>query len=112
MVNLLENAALYGGGATTVTLRDGPTGDGEATIEVLVDDRGPGVRPAERSKVFERFYRGLASGRRGAGTGTGLGLSLVAEHVRLNGGRVWVEEAPGGGARFVVQLPVPDEDGW
>jgi signal transduction histidine kinase len=113
MVNLLENAALYGRGATAVTLRDGPAGEGgTATIEVLVDDAGPGVPPAERSKVFERFYRGLASGRRGAGTGTGLGLSLVSEHVRLNGGRVWVEEAPGGGARFVVQLPVPDEDAW
>jgi signal transduction histidine kinase len=113
MVNLIENAALYGGGATAVTLRDGPAAeDGTPTLEVVVDDAGPGVPPAERSKVFERFYRGQASGRRGAGTGTGLGLSLVAEHVRLNGGVVWVEEAPGGGARFVVQLPVPAEEAW
>ena len=50
--------------------------------------RGPraGLSPTERSRVFERFYRGQASGQRGAGTGTGLGLALVAEHVRLNGG--------------------------
>jgi signal transduction histidine kinase len=111
IVNLLENAALYGGGATAVTLRDGPVTDGVRTLEVVVDDAGPGVPASERTKVFERFYRGQASGRRGVGTGTGLGLSLVAEHVRLNGGRVWVEDAPGGGARFVVQLPAADEEG-
>ena len=47
-------------------------------------------------------------GRRGAGTGTGLGLALVAEHVRLHGGRVRVDDRPDGepGARFVVELPV------
>ena len=66
----------------------------------------PGLPPAERARVFERFYRGQAAGRRGTGTGTGLGLALVAEHVRLNGGTVWVEESEGGGARFVVELPV------
>ena len=53
---------------------------------------GPGVAAAERSHVFERFYRGRPSGQRGTGTGTGLGLALVAEHVRLNGGTVWVED--------------------
>ena len=113
MVNLLENATLYGGGATAVTLRDGPVVDsGTPTVEVTVEDHGPGVPLAERSKIFDRFYRGQASGRRGAGTGTGLGLSLVSEHVRVNEGRVWVEDAPGGGACFVVQLPVSEEEAW
>ena len=114
MANLLENAALYGGGATAVTASPGPPRDGRPTVRVAVEDAGSGVPEPERARVFERFYRGQASGRRGRGTGSGLGLSLVAEHVRLNRGRVWVEEPTGGGARFVVELPAdpdPDPDG-
>jgi signal transduction histidine kinase len=107
MANLLENATFYGGGATAVSADRGPNRpDGRPTVQIAVDDHGPGVAPAERSRIFARFYRGQASGRRGAGTGTGLGLALVAEHVRLHDGRVWVEEAPEGGARFVIELPV------
>ncbi len=113
MANLLENAALYGGGATRVRARPGPArADGRATIRVSVEDRGAGIDPAERARVFERFYRGQASGQRGAGTGTGLGLALVAEHVRLHGGAVWADEAGGGGARFTVELPVQDPEAW
>ena len=67
--------------------------------------RARGAR-AERAHLFERFYRGGRAGQRAAGEGTGLGLSLVAEHVRLHGGRVWSEDAPGGGTRFVVELPL------
>jgi len=73
-----------------------------------VEDAGPGIPREERDRVFERFARGSAvAGRRGAGSGTGLGLALVAEHVKLHGGRVWVETSPAGGARFVVELPLP-----
>jgi signal transduction histidine kinase len=75
-------------------------------VEVTVDDAGPGIEPAERTKVFERFYRGSASGRRGTGTGTGLGLALVAEHMHVMQGSVRVESSPDGGARFVLSLPV------
>jgi len=111
MANLLENAAFYGGGATVVVATPGPVlPDGRPTIQVAVEDRGPGVAASERTRVFDRFYRGQAAGRRGAGTGTGLGLALVAQHVRLNGGRVWAEDGPDGlGARFVIELPVADE---
>ena len=101
VTNLVENAAAYGGGATRVRV---DRFDG--VVRVAVEDRGPGVPEPERSQVFERFFRGSAAGRRGAGSGTGLGLALVAEHVRLHGGRVWVEDAEGDcGARFVVELP-------
>ena len=101
VANLVENAAAYGGGATRVDVtRD------NGSVRLVVDDEGPGVPADERTKVFDRFFRGSASGRRGTGSGSGLGLALVAEHVRLHGGRVWVEDAPGGrGARFVVELP-------
>ena len=90
MVNLMENASHYGGGVTEIAV--GP-GEGDQ-VEVTVDDAGPGIEPQERSKVFERFYRGSASGRRGTGTGTGLGLALVAEHMRVMDGAVRVEASP------------------
>jgi two-component system sensor histidine kinase MtrB len=110
MVNLMENASHYGGGVTEIAV--GPGGDDQ--VEVTVDDAGPGIDPLERNKVFERFYRGSASGRRGTGTGTGLGLALVAEHMHVMQGDVRVESSPTGGARFVLSLPVladVDEDG-
>jgi signal transduction histidine kinase len=101
VANLVENAAAYGGGATGVGVE---RHDGK--VRVVVEDAGGGVPPLERTKVFERFFRGSASGRRGTGGGSGLGLALVAEHVHLHGGDVWVEDGPGGvGARFVVELP-------
>jgi two-component system sensor histidine kinase MtrB len=101
--NLVENAARYGGGATRVIVDAG-----HYVARVAVDDEGPGVAPEEREAIFERFFRGSASGqRRGGGQGSGLGLSLVTEHVRLHGGRVWVEDNPVGvGARFVVEIPL------
>jgi signal transduction histidine kinase len=102
MVNLMENADNYGGGVTTVAVR--PADD--MMVEVTVEDDGPGIDPRERTKVFERFYRGSASGRRGTGTGTGLGLALVAEHMRVMRGDVRVESSDAGGARFVLSLPV------
>jgi len=72
-----------------------------------VEDSGPGVPPSERTVIFDRFSRGREGGNRGADSGTGLGLALVDEHIRLHGGRVWVEDRPsvGGGARFVIELP-------
>ncbi|HVC15373.1 MAG TPA: ATP-binding protein [Acidimicrobiales bacterium] len=104
--NLLENASLYGGGATAVRVAPGGEPDGRApSIRVSVEDAGPGLPPSERARIFERFYRGHAAFQRGAGTGTGLGLALVAEHVRLQGGKVWADEADGGGARFTIELP-------
>ena len=106
MVNLMENAANYGGGVIEIGVGPG-AGD---WVEVTVDDAGPGIDPAERTRVFERFYRGSASGRRGTGTGTGLGLALVAEHMRVMRGTARVESAPEGGARIVLSLPVLDDD--
>ncbi len=117
MSNLLENASLYGGGATAVRVELGTPFDGHPrAVRVTVEDSGPGLPPTERARVFERFYRGHAAFKRGAGTGTGLGLALVAEHVRLHGGRVWADEAAGGGARFSIELPGDlsdaDDDEW
>lgn len=100
LVNLLENAGAHGVAVAGVEV--GREGD---VVLLAVEDRGPGVPPEERTRVFERFYRGGAAGRRGDGSGAGLGLALVVEHARLHGGRAYVEDAASGGARFVVELP-------
>ena len=121
MANLVENATLYAGGVTRVLVErqppvDSPTPTAATAIRVIVEDHGPGIPADERDHLFERFYRGVRSGQRASSQGTGLGLSLVAEHVRLHGGRVWSEGAPGRGTWFVVELPlhpvgVADADG-
>lgn len=99
VTNLLDNAAAYAGGATDIVIgRD----DGRALISVL--DRGPGVPPHERAEIFHRFRRGSAGEATGV-RGTGLGLALSRQHVELHGGHIWVEDRPGGGAVFVVELP-------
>jgi signal transduction histidine kinase len=96
LVNLIQNADHYGGGATEVRI----AGD-EAVLQFLVDDAGPGIAPERRSQVFDRFVRGSDP----SVPGTGLGLALVREHVRLHGGTVEVLDAPAGGARFLVTIP-------
>jgi signal transduction histidine kinase len=100
--NLLRNAQKYGGGVTRIAV----VSNG-GKIEIAVEDSGPGVAPSERSLVFERFTRGAAARKRGAGDGAGLGLALVDEHARRHGGSARVEgKLDGGpGARFVITLP-------
>ncbi len=102
LANLIDNAAKYGDGEITVSLDRV-----DNSILLAVEDNGPGVPARERFVIFDRFSRGSAGGRRGQDTGSGLGLSLVAEHVGLHGGRIWVEDRRDGkpGARFVVMLP-------
>jgi len=107
VTNLVHNAEQYAGGVTRIAVEPGSDGG----VRFVVADRGPGVAPGERVRIFERFYRGQAAGQRGVTDGTGLGLSLVAEHVRLHGGRVWVEPGADGENRFVVELPTRDHDG-
>jgi signal transduction histidine kinase len=102
VANLLDNAQKYADGATAVSLRRVDDG-----VHITVEDEGPGIPDEDRDIIFERFARGGGAGRRGSGEGVGLGLALVAEHVRLHGGRVWVEDrGDDPGARFVVELPV------
>ncbi len=104
ITNLLDNAQHYAGGATRVTVTADTT-----VARVGVEDEGPGVPEEERERIFDRFSRGASGRRRGLGEGTGLGLSIVADHARILGGRVFVEANNGRGARFVVELPISEE---
>ena len=107
VANLIDNARVHGGGEPEITVVEAE-GEGEplAHVWIIVEDHGPGVPHEERNLVFERFARGAVAGRRSSSDGAGLGLALVDEHVRMHGGRVWVEDRPDGepGARFVLEL--------
>lgn len=111
VANLIDNARVHGGGEPRVSVSEAE-GDGEPLghVWISVEDEGPGVPPDERSLIFERFARGGVAGRRSGNDGAGLGLALVDEHVRLHGGRVWVDDRPDGqpGARFVIELPADE----
>jgi two-component system sensor histidine kinase MtrB len=121
IANLLDNAQKYAGGATGVQVwsvpepegTDGaPAPDGTAPrVRIAVEDEGNGVAEEERLIIFDRFSRGSEGGNRASDSGVGLGLALVEEHVKLHGGRVWVEDRPDGqsGARFVIELAVSEE---
>lgn len=100
--NLVSNAESHGGGVFRVVVS--PHG---RRVRIAVEDKGPGVPPGEERRIFERFARSKSQTSATDG-GSGLGLALVSEHVRLHGGRVWVEQRHGGGARFVVELPLED----
>jgi signal transduction histidine kinase len=113
IANLIDNARLHGGGEPEVSITEVDPPDLPVTaIRIAVEDHGPGVPENERELIFERFSRGGMSGRRSGGDGAGLGLALVDEHVRMHGGRVWVEDRMDGepGARFVIELPAEELD--
>jgi two-component system, OmpR family, sensor kinase len=100
--NLLENALRHAGPGGRVELSSAQVGTGE--LRVCVDDDGPGIPPAAREDVFDRFYRSDAARDRAAG-GSGLGLAISRSIVAAHGGRIWVEDSPLGGARVCFSLP-------
>ncbi|MDM0090662.1 MULTISPECIES: ATP-binding protein [unclassified Variovorax] len=97
--NLLENARRYGAGE--ISLQLATHGD---QVRLSVSDRGPGVPPALRDRIFEPFYRLPGASERDGGVG--LGLALVKSIVERHEGTVHCEDRPGGGASFVLELPM------
>jgi C4-dicarboxylate-specific signal transduction histidine kinase len=104
LLNLVENArdALGGrdDGKVTVTTKRGDAND---RVMLVVDDNGPGVPPGAKNKVFAPYF--TTKQTKG---GTGLGLAIVHRIVSDHGGRITIGDAPGGGARFMIELPLRD----
>jgi signal transduction histidine kinase len=101
VLNLLDNAVKYGRPDQTITIGI----DRQANQAVItVDDQGPGVPLDARERIWAPYSR-LVSASSTAVAGAGIGLAVVRELVALHGGSVRVDDAPGGGARFVVELP-------
>ncbi|MFH9083706.1 ATP-binding protein [Streptomyces sp. NPDC017673] len=104
VTNLIGNAVIHTPPGTPIRIGVG-TVDGRAVIEVA--DEGPGLTPAERERVFDRFYRTDDSRTRATG-GSGLGLAIAHALVTAHDGRISLETAPGRGCTFRIELPPPD----
>jgi signal transduction histidine kinase len=102
--NLLDNALKYGPEGQSVRLRAVSKGD---LVRFSVEDEGPGIPHRHREEIWDP-YRRLDRDLEGPVRGSGIGLSVVAEMASRYGGSVRVEDAPGGGARFVVELPASE----
>jgi two-component system, OmpR family, sensor histidine kinase MprB len=72
-------------------------------VRVRVADEGPGIKPEEREKVFEAFYRGREAPE---SAGSGLGLAIARAIVVAHGGRIWIEETTGGGTAMMLDFPL------
>jgi signal transduction histidine kinase len=101
LLNLLDNAVKYGPPGQTVTVGLHSVDD---AIHLTVDDQGPGVPLGDRELVWTPFSR-LERDLDAAVGGTGIGLAVVRELADLHGAAGWVEDVPGGGARFVLAFP-------
>ena len=102
LLNLLDNAVKYGRDDSRVVVEVRSRAGGGATIAVT--DGGAGVAPGDRERIWRAFERGSAARQRATG-GSGIGLTIVREIAQEHGGNAWVEDAAGGGARFVIELP-------
>ena len=101
--NLLENARRYSDGDVTLALSQGGS-TAQPTAVIRVSDHGPGVPADQRDRIFEPFYRLPGASERDGGVG--LGLALVKSIAERHSGSVRCEDNPGGGASFVVELPL------
>jgi len=100
LYNLLENAGKYTPAGSVVRIAAEVYG-GQVLISVA--DNGPGVPQSQRDAIFEKFTRGS---RESATPGVGLGLAISRAIVEAHGGKIWVEDNPGSGARFCFTLPL------
>ena len=102
LTNLIDNAVRHSPAGGRVLIRAAPCPDRPA-VEVSVTDAGPGVPAGSREEIFGLFPR------REHDAGAGLGLTIARTFVEAHGERIWVEDAPGAGARFCFTLPVAAE---
>lgn len=100
--NLIDNAASFSPDGSTVAITARTEG---GIAHIAVEDRGPGIPPENLESIFERFYTERPQ-EHGFGKNSGLGLSIARQIVLSTGGRIWAENRSGGGARFIVELPL------
>ncbi len=102
LINLIENATKYSPASSPIDV----SARASATeVEIEVADRGSGIAKSDAERVFDKFFRV----REGEGGGVGLGLTICRGIVTAHGGRIWVEERPGGGSSFRFTLPLDTE---
>jgi two-component system phosphate regulon sensor histidine kinase PhoR len=107
LFNLVDNAIKYGRKEGRVLINAHQNGD--AKVEISVEDDGPGIPAEAQERVFERFYRVDKARSREQG-GTGLGLSIVKHIVQSHGGKVWVKSEIGKGSTFYFTVAKADPD--
>lgn len=100
--NLLDNAIKYTnyGGRIGLQLRRQ-----DQRAEVIVEDTGIGIEPADQERIFDRFYRGSAA-RRAKARSTGLGLAIAQQIASAHCGEITLRSVPGEGSVFMIQLPI------
>jgi len=101
LTNLIENAIKFTPPGTSVRLTSWRRG---SEVGVTVSDEGPGIPAEDRERLFDRYYRAESARGRNVG-GSGLGLAICHEVALAHGGRLWFENAPGGGSAFFLALP-------
>jgi signal transduction histidine kinase len=102
MLNLLDNAIKYGPAGQTVRIAARSV---DSKVRIAVEDEGPGIKPRERHSIWEPFVRG-GDALETTAAGSGIGLSVVREITEWHGGHAHVEPGTGGGARFVIEIPM------
>jgi signal transduction histidine kinase len=101
LVNLLSNAGKYSPGGTAISV---PVASSGQEVSWAVADRGPGIRPDDQARLFERFFVAARDGTEAAG-GIGLGLPISLSIVEAHGGRIDVDSQPGRGSTFRMIVP-------
>lgn len=104
--NLIENAVRHTPTGTKITVR---TESDSETARLIVADDGPGLPSGMEVKIFERFARAEGTADTTRGDGTGLGLSIVKAVAESHGGTATARNVPGGGAEFIISLPLADD---
>jgi signal transduction histidine kinase len=104
VLNLLDNAVKYAAVGGEVTVALAPRGSSGAGAELRVLDRGPGVPPEHRERIFEKFHR-VDDTLTAEKSGAGLGLSIARQLARGLGGELRYIPRAGGGAEFILKLP-------
>jgi len=108
---LFENATKYSPAGTRITVE--ATRASDETVQVAVEDEGPGIPLNLRERVFERFFQAAAPGpsTQGRASGLGMGLAIARGIVDAHGGHIWIESATGGhGTRVIFTVPVGDDE--